>query len=159
MHVYATTLDAINNRNVEVRVPEWYDPTIPAFFRESGIGPFFDSAFMDPNAVSIAMFSTRFIVDMCDKDIPFSIVHDAEVEAVLRMLREYIKDIEPAAVNNKEAARTLASCTKTFDRIFRSKTDKDFFFKVKNKPLAQCSFSEMIDFFDTTRKNITRGAQ
>jgi hypothetical protein len=108
--IYKKIEDKINKAKFETRIPEYYDPAFPKYFKDYELDPFFNPA---SNNECISMLSIKHIIDMCFNEIPFKIVKESDFYLIIEYLEEYLKVTAPYRINNPEFSQFFERCQNT----------------------------------------------
>ena len=124
--------EALNNILFELRVPEYYDPNIPSYYKEprksdppvvNGEIVSWDEYYekypdrreaqpktfiprtiyqSEDMNMAVAMMSISDIIDLCDNNVPFDFVRLADLEWVVELMDGYVREVAPYVGFNQQ---------------------------------------------------------
>jgi hypothetical protein len=108
--------DTINLTTFELRVPDDYETTIPGYYQKF---PERTPIYQGETDLAYSELPIARIIDMCNSDIPFTIVQVEDVKTIITLLKQYITalrsvtheaepDTSPNKVWTRRSQKTLA---------------------------------------------------
>lgn len=111
--VFNNINDNMDKRKFKTYVTGKYEPTMPNYFIENNVPPFYED--VDNDAVSYSSVST--IVDMCYHETDFSIPDFHDQETILEILGEYIKQAKLINAPPTRLTDYIKKCESAYQKI------------------------------------------
>ena len=90
--LFRSLADTVNKRKFQVRIPEYYDTTIPKYFKDPNGPPPIYAPNVDDMCTSYMTIAQ--IVDMCFNNVKFIIVGRYATKTIIENLRDYLLQVE-----------------------------------------------------------------
>lgn len=89
--------ETINKTTFELRVPDDYETTIPGYYQKF---PERQPIYQGATDLAFTYLPCARIIDMCNSDIPFTIVHASDVIVICGLISQYIKALKSVTPAN-----------------------------------------------------------
>lgn len=121
--IYHTTSDNINKRKFKVLVPGDYEPVMHSYHREEGMLPI-----SNPDGeASISYLAIKDIIDMCFKEVEFSLVNPKDLIIVTDLLSDYLDQMNPYTDRDPDLAIFLDRCRSAYYKLTHVTERRDKF--------------------------------